>query len=320
MSLSLFKFMFALLLWLSAVTVSADSIDVWLDKMNHAMSQQNYQGTLVIRQGDKLQAIKVKQGVTLDGSWQTLESLTGEDQKIIRHNDKVKTIFPRKKLVTISGNIDVRSLHPALPENRRALKKYYMLKLSGQDRVANKVTQIIKMTPRDQHRYGYIFWLDNQSGLLLKCDVLDEKGHVLEQLMYSDVELLSSAPQNTINTLALKSFRQIDLSNEIEVEDNAWKANQMPAGFALTRTVKTQKQNQLPVYHMVFSDGMASVSVFIEKRKQIDQPLVGQSVMGPVNAYSSFVNDAYITAIGEVPASTVRMIAQSIAPAIAPTN
>lgn len=298
-------------------SVVADSIDSWLDKMGQASQQQNFKGTLVIRQSDTMQAIRVKQGVAKDGSWQTLESLTGEDQTIIRQNNKVTTIFPAKKLITISdelkGSFDKGPLHPALPYNRNALKDLYDLEIGGESRIANKTTQIIKMTPHDQHRYGYIFWLDQQSGLLLKCDLLDEKGNILEQLMYSEVELLTEAPENSIDLNALKTYRVVRFMDEQDIIEESWLASQLPEGFKLVRTVRISNQsNAAPAYHMVYSDGMASVSVFVEQRKTMDKPVLGLSSMGPVNAYSSFMDEAYVTAIGEVPSATVQMIAESI--------
>lgn len=302
---------------LLSFSVSADSIDNWLDKMSHASQQQNYQGTLVIRQQDKMQAIRVKQGVSEQGSWQTLETLTGEDQTIIRHNNKVTTIFPRKKLITISddmaGSVDKGPLHPALPENRNILSEFYKLSLSGESRIADKATQIIQMVPRDKHRYGYVFWLDKQSGLLLKCDLLDEQGRVIEQLMYSDVELLNAAPKNSVDIEALKNYRKIQLVGQHEVTKERWKSSQLPAGFKLIRSDEVNQHNQqVPAYHMIYSDGMASVSVFIEQYANMDKPVLGLSSMGAVHAYSAFMNDVYVTAIGEVPSETVQMMAESV--------
>lgn len=312
----MFKTVSSLVLLLISQTASASSVDNWLDKMDQATKLQNYQGTLIIRQDDKLQAIKVKQGVTAGENWQTLESQTGEDQIIFRKNGSVTTIFPGKKLITVSsaksGAEDKGPLHPALPQNRDKLKQLYLLELGDEERIANKSTQILHMIPLDKHRYGYTFWLDKQSGLLLKCDLLNNKGRVLEQLMYSDIELLTSAPANRVDDSKLAEFKKVMLSNNTDVNSKNWYAEKVPAGFVLTRSIKTNQQQ--PAYHMVFSDGMASVSVFIEPAKEKQKTLVGQSRMGPVNAYSSFVNDAYVTAIGEVPASTVRMIAKSMQP------
>ncbi len=307
---SLFLFFFV------SFAANASSVDSWLDKMAQAQRQQNYQGTLVIRQADKLQAIKVKQGVHEGESWQTLKSQTGEDQIIFRKNGQVTTIFPTKKLITVSADMGRESkgpLHPALPENRDKLKQLYRLTLGAQDRVANKATQIVKMIPRDNHRYGYTFWLDKQSGLLLKCDLINNKGRVLEQLMYSDIEFLSAAPVNRFDESKLGEFKKVMLSDTADTDSAKWHAENIPVGFVITRSVKSAKKQSS--YHMVFSDGMASVSVFIEPLNTQQKLLEGSSSMGPVNAFSSHINNTYVTAIGEVPASTVRMIAQSIHPA-----
>lgn len=316
----------------------AKTIDSWLDKMSQASRLQNFRGTLIIRQQDKLQAIKVNQGVTPEGSWQTLESLSGEPQKIFRHNDLVTSIFPAKQLVTISGDTGRAPLHPILPNNRRILTKIYQLTLAGEDRIANKNTQIIKMKPFDKNRYGYLFWLDKQSGILLKCDMLDAQGKVLEQLMYSEVELLDKPPVNPLDMQVIAQYRVINLQDASRYTQPAWQAVNLPEGFELKKSVSLAHPDQHMTYHLVYSDGMASVSVFIERqalqgvlqkegehsdmpfspsgkaqtKAQTDEskPLVYN--MGPVNAYSAQVNNLNVTAIGEVPASAVKLIAESI--------
>lgn len=299
--------------------LQADTIDDWLDKMSKASSQQNYQGTLIIRQRDKMQAIQVKQGSGSLGSWQTLQTLTGEEQIIIRHNNQVTTIFPAKKLITVSenmaGSVDKGPLHPALPDNRNILREFYQLRLHGESRVANKTTQILQMVPQDNHRYGHVFWLDKDSGLLLKSDLINEQGHVIEQMMYSDIELLSEAPQKIVDADNLKDYRKISLIGQQDITRQRWLARQMPAGFKLIRSDQVSHHSQqVPAYHMIYSDGMASVSVFVEQRVENDGDLSGLSNMGAVNAYSVYQGDVYITAIGEVPADTVRMIAESVEP------
>lgn len=299
---------------ISQVRASSDDtvqVDRWLDKMSQAAQLQNFRGTLIIRQQDKLQAIRVNQGVTNDGSWQTLESLNGEQQKIFRQNDRVTSIFPSKKLITISGDAGRAPLHPILPGNRRILKKHYQLSLVGQERIANKMAQVIRMSPVDKHRYGYVFWLDQESGILLKCDMLDENGEVLEQLMYSEVELLNGEPEKPLDLAQLEGYRTYNFHKADTPVAPRWQASQLPQGFVLKRAVNTRSADQQLTHHLVYSDGMASVSVFVEHRKP-EKPVLGASSMGPVNAFSSFVKDSYITAIGEVPLSTVRMIAQSM--------
>ena len=309
----MFKNIFLFALVFTSLAANAASVDSWLDKMGQSMKQQSYKGTLIIRQGDELQAIKVTQGINGTESWQTMESQTGENHIIFRKNAEVTTIYPAKKLVTISAAMDskpVKGVLHSLPKNKDKLKQLYLFELGDEERVANKITQVIRMTPRDKYRYGYTFWLDKDSGLLLKCDLKDNKGKVLEQFMYSDIELLSSAPKNNIEAATLAAFKKVTLSNKTDVDVERWHAKNIPNGFVLIRSVKTAQQP--PTYHMVFSDGMASVSVFIESTNENQKKYIGQSNMGLVNVYSAFIDNQYITAIGEVPAPTVRMIAQSV--------
>jgi len=140
--------------------------------------------------------------------------------------------------------------------------------------------------------------------------MLDEKGRVLEQLMYSDVELLNAEPERGVDVAALEDYQTLNFRKADTRVSAIWKAGQLPEGFVLKRSVKTAGKHH-STHHLVFSDGMASVSVFVEQKK-IDKPVLGVSRMGPVNAFSSVVNGRHITAIGEVPVSTVKMIAQSI--------
>ncbi len=309
----IFSSLFVFTLSLNVIAAeNISSVDQWLDKMREAKNHQNYQGTLIVRQDDNLQAINVKQGVGENGGWQTMDYQTGEGQIIYRKNGQVKTIFPTKKLLTVSEIMEGVSakgpLH-SLPQNRDEIKQHYEFKLDGEERVANKATQIIKMIPKDRYRYGYTFWLDKQSGLLLKCDLMNSNGRVLEQLMYSNIELLQEAPEKNIDESKLASYEKVMLKNHSDITEKNWQAKKIPAGFMLTRAMK---MNQQPAaYHLVYSDGMASVSVFIEEAKN-DAEHIGQSSMGLVNAFSLRVNNNHITAIGEVPKSTVRMIAQSM--------
>lgn len=151
-------------LMLLPLLVQAESVDEVMDKMTNAMKVNNYEGTFVIRQADNLQAMHVKHGIDKNGMWESLESLSGEQRQVIRKNGKVTTVFPERHLVTVSRAQKKSPFHPTLPENRDVLKKLYKLTLAGQGRVANKDTQILKVIPKDNYRYGYKFWLEKIPG------------------------------------------------------------------------------------------------------------------------------------------------------------
>jgi len=312
-----------LILFLLSSTAQADAVDALLDKMMVAMKTNNYEGTLIIRQQDKLQVMHVKHGMDKNGMWESLESLSGEPRQVIRQNKKVTTIFPLRKLITVSSNQNAFPLHPQLPENRLVLKKLYYLKLAGNDRVAKKDTQILSVIPKDRFRYGYKYWLDKKTGLLLKCDLLDEQGQVIEQLMFSDLNVLpgSSQPHSLIDKASkykLVDLDQTEGDNNVAGQNGAvqaeikWNAQKLPAGFVLTRTaVKNSSHSKGLVRHFTYSDGMSSVSVFVERHMPDEMALKGASKMGAVNAFGLPLSDYHVTAIGEVPVATARMIAES---------
>ena len=293
---------------------SAEEVDGLLDKMTQAIKLNNYEGTLVIRQADKLQAMHVKHGVDKSGIWESLESLSGEKRQVIRKNGKVTTIFPERHLITISRDQKVSPFHSRLPENRDALKQFYKLTLAGQDRVANKDSQILKIMPRDNYRYGYKFWLEKDTGLLLKCDLMDERGKVVEQLMFSELKILPSSPETNLLLEKTKQYRVVDLdSGRKSQKSSHWQARYLPEGFMLTRSnVKLSTHGEGFVQHIIYSDGMASVSVFVEKNMPEKISLEGVSKMGAVNAYSAPFNGHHVTVIGEVPVATVRLIGESM--------
>ena len=294
--------------------LQAEALDAWLDKMMHAMKTSNYEGTLVIRQADKLQALHVQHGMDEQGSmWESLESLNGEARKVIRQNDRVTTIFPARELVIVSQNSNASSFHNSFPSNIEILKNHYTIKLAGEDRVARMPAQVLELMPRDQYRYGFRYWLAKDSGLLLKCDLLDEQGNIVEQLMFSDLKMLEASPQKQSSLKQPDNFKVVDLDAGHQQAEDLWIAHKLPNGFMLTRSsIKPSANNQGVVHHMVYSDGIASVSVFIEKHHPDEKTLLGESRMGAVNAFSLHHNSDHITAIGEVPLNTVRMIANSV--------
>ncbi|TNF35584.1 MAG: hypothetical protein EP315_05590 [Gammaproteobacteria bacterium] len=299
------------LLLLISLDLRAETVDHWLDKMMQGMTVNNYRGTLVIRQADQLEALRVTHGYNEQGNWEILESLSGEPRQVIRKDNQVTTIFPARKLVTISQDMVHSPLHPQLPENRELLKQHYDIRLDSMARIAGKQAQILEIMPKDEYRYGFKFWLENETGLLLKCDMVDAERKIIEQLMFSDLEFLEQPP--AVNTPGHEGFQVIDLDRERQPQTtNEWHARQLPQGFMLTQnSIKPSFHGEGIVHHLVYSDGMASVSVFVEKLVADKMPLNGISRMGALNAFGQSINEHHITVIGEVPVSTVKLIGES---------
>jgi sigma-E factor negative regulatory protein RseB len=315
---------------------SRDLIDM-LTRMSDADSSHFYRGTFILVKPGELSALQVTHGRDDNGSWESLESLTGESRTVIRQDSRVISVYPERELVTIRNTDDHDSLHFSLPDDVTAISDYYSLHQREDDRIANRAALVVDLVPDDEYRYGYRYWLDKQTGLLLRCDLVDENQAVVEQMMFTSLEYLPQSPAIDFSLDAYEHFHTRHITGVSgageakEVPETAmWQLSKLPAGFKRTESamrysraaseqssaeqlsaeqVDTGKPDLL---HMVYSDGLASVSVFIEDFLGGTDHLMGPASMGAVNAYGNPLGRHYITVVGEVPPRTVKLLAESI--------
>ncbi|PCJ83638.1 MAG: hypothetical protein COA54_15095 [Thiotrichaceae bacterium] len=313
------------LLTLSTNSYAGDLFDM-LQRMSDADYNQNYQGIFILRKSDKLSTFKVLHGNDEKGVWESLETLNGESRQVIRHNNKVVTIYPEQKLVTIRHSINNNSLYLHLPDNIKQLDHFYTIQRRDDDRIANHPTLVVDLLPKDQYRYGYRYWVDKNTGMLLRCDLLAVDNTVVEQMMFTSLKYLKSSPADSFAGLLkgapYEQYKQQLLDErEVNVLPSAqlkWGVNLLPKGFMLTQSTMRHSQpssansnEEAGLLHLVYSDGLASVSIFIEQNQGEDKHLQGASMMGAVNAYGNSVGDYFVTVVGEVPITTVRSMARS---------
>ncbi len=322
----------ALFLFLISGSSFAGDLFDMLQRMSEADQKQNYQGTFILRKSDNLATLRVTHGSDDKGIWESLEALNGEPRKVVRRNNKVVSVYPKRELVTIRLNAENQSLHQQLPENIDQLELFYSIKQLPDDRIANHQTLVVDLIPNDKLRYGYRYWVDKNTGMLLRCDLVAEDNTVVEQMMFTSLDYLAQAPAQSFDLKQFEHYRQQLLEEPgIDVKHDAplqWVINTLPKGFMLTQSTmrysrflaadesvadKATDQNsrQPNLLHLVYSDGLASVSVFIEKNQGTEKHLQGSSTMGAVNAFGNPVGDYFVTVVGEVPVKTVQAMAQS---------
>ena len=280
--------------------------------MTAADKQFNYEGTFVLRKSDKMMTMHVVHGVDDRGVWESMESLNGEARKIVRHNNEVISIYPDRKLVTVSQMGDKPGLHPILPENLDKLVNLYTINQLGDERIAGRETSVLNVQPKDAYRYGYKYWLDNDTGVLLKCDLLDENGEIVEQMMYTSFRDHADVPTSAFSIPELEGYaRQVLNKDRGRPADTGWYVADIPDGFMLTQSsVRSSEEGE--TLHLLYSDGLASVSVFVESLKDSPHRLTGASRMGALNAYGKQLDGSQIIVMGEVPEATVARIAESM--------
>ncbi|MBL8260272.1 MAG: MucB/RseB C-terminal domain-containing protein [Candidatus Competibacteraceae bacterium] len=307
-----------------SASTTADEAKRWLERMIEATQDLSYEGTFVYMQGPHVEAMRIIHSGDKGERKKRLVSLTGPLREIIATREGVRYLLPRQRARFSSSGFRHAHFPISIPGELSRLTGQYDFETEGQDRTAGVETQIVAIKPRDGWRYGYRLWLDRRNGMLLRSMLLDERGQPIEQLMFTDLQLKSRIdeavfePPVATERAELTSAAQVasGAANplaEIPGAPPAWNVARVPAGFEKVLHQRfAETAGQALNEHMVFSDGMATVSVFVERLGPEKSLLEGRSYLGAMNAFGVRRADYQILAVGEVPADTVQTIAASV--------
>ncbi|MBI5658836.1 MAG: MucB/RseB C-terminal domain-containing protein [Nitrosomonadales bacterium] len=314
----------AVALWACAPAASADPLwqdDLnWLKTMVVAARQTDYSGIFVYQYDNHVETFHISHVIDHEGEHSRLNGMDGARREIIRKNDQVWCYLGDGKAKRVGRSGD-RRFPAILPEQLSLLNENYQIKQTEEGRVAGFHAHAVVFKPRDVLRYGHRMWAHSDSGLLLKAEVLDERGRVIEQNTFTTLTLGGNVDRSWINANRLDSAppdQAAHLEDPPEVESLAgasgWQVGLLPPGFKkvieMRRPLRGKKG---PATHMVFSDGMASISVFIETLDgDRDGGHPGLSSRGAMQVYSKVSGDYLLTVVGEVPPRTVMQVADSV--------
>lgn len=294
--------------------------EAWLARVDGALRTLNYEGTFVYIHGDSVSTMRITHRGDAAGGVERLVSLSGPPHEVIRDHKTVESVFPDSRQVLM----EQRGNDPHFPAtltggiDAARLAGDYALADLGQGRVAGLPCRVIRVAPRDQYRYGYKLWLDEHTGMLLRSDLFSKNGEVVARVMFTSLSYPQRIPDAALKateirpgfTWSRQGGREQPAPDEAGVR---WQAARLPPGFVLaSRDIQRMAGTRQPVRHLMFSDGLATVSVFAEAAGQNDHALIGPSAMGPVNAFGRQIGDHHVTVVGEVPAATVKLIAESM--------
>ncbi len=288
-----------------------------INQMSQASRQLNYDGVFIYRRGQQLEAMRLIHKAGAAGEYERLVSLTGAAREIIRDNESVTCIFSDDKAVMVEKSRPDQFLAGLLPEPVELISQYYSFSVTGEDRIAGRHSWIVNISPKDAHRYGYQLWIDKDSHLLLKSQLKNKSGLLLEQIMFTQLSVLDAIGEELLQPSisgANYTWHRGETVEQAEGEaKNKWRVGWMPEGFALRhyerQAISTSKAM---VDHLMFTDGLAMVSIFIEKNNSQPESAAGASNVGGVNTFARFANGYQVTAVGEVPELTVRKMANSV--------
>ena len=309
---------------LAAISFSAiadhpkEDIEKWLAKMHHAAHMMNYDGLFVYGQNNEMTSMQIIHSVDKNGEFERLISLDGSGREVIRSGDTVTCILPDKKSVVVDKSKPDAEFPPMFPLKIDELSKFYSFHFGESGKVASRTTIKLMIKPKDQYRYAHTLWIDSESGLLLKDHLINDSGEIVEQFMFTQINYPAVIQkQQLVSNIKSKKFtwyQADDLTPKNNIHKSmSWKVEHVPAGFVpgIKRHHK-MTMSDMPVEHFVYSDGLSSLSIFVEKQMEKSKNLVGSSTMGAVNAYGRAIGEYHVTVVGEVPHATVKMVGDSV--------
>lgn len=285
--------------------------------MVSASHSLNYDGTFVYRSGDRMESMRIIHRAAPGGERERIFSLTGAAREVLRDSDKVTCILSDKQSVVVTKSRP-RSVALGIFDLQGTFARHYLLSSKPGERVAGRKTALIKVTPKDEYRYGYRLWLDRVTGLLLKSELVGDAGWALEQIVYTDIKMPASIPDELLKPAISGegyTWYRDDGSGAFAAADtgDGWTVGWLPNGFEMgDRVIDPVSLSRTPIEHLVYADGLASVSVFIERLSSATDRIEGHSNMGAMNAYGRVLDDYQITVVGEVPSITVERVADSV--------
>jgi sigma-E factor negative regulatory protein RseB len=311
--------LFAALCWAgsSLADGSTDAL-TWLSRMAASSQRLGYAGTFVYQAGKHSETSRIVHLSDASGEYERLEALDGTPREVVRSNGEVSFYLPNERIL-ITDRVIVRRFPAWGGVTPAALTENYKLRLGGTDRVAGLDARMVVLEPRDGYRFGHVFWVDPTSGLMLKSRMTDANGDPVEQFAFSEVSIGGSIDRDRLRSRYAQdasNWRVINARGEsLRAEDSTWRFQNSLPGFREISMVRRPLQREgVDALHMVFSDGLATLSVFIEPLAgRRDKPVAGASAAGPTQIYKRIVAGEFlVTALGEVPAAAVKRIADGV--------
>lgn len=289
----------------------------WLGKVSTAGHQQNYSGTYIHQVGSRMETFKIVHSRDEWGEHEKLEMLDGVPREVVRNNNEVLCFESDDKNVVVEKRKPRNTFPTLLAGNAGALTENYTIKLGDTGRVTGLLCQHILLEPKDQYRYRHKLCADTASGILLKISTLNDNNEVVAQTAFTQISIGGKIDKEQLKP-KLDGKKVVIATDKPSLSDaqNAdpnWNITTLPPGFTRTMAFKrTLPGKDQPVNQLVYSDGLASVSVFIEPLSGTTKPFQGLSNQGVINVYARTLENHQITVLGEVPSGTVTLIGKAV--------
>ncbi|KQP14429.1 transcriptional regulator [Pseudorhodoferax sp. Leaf267] len=294
------------------------SISEWLMRMHEASRTRNYVGTFVVSSEAMLASARIWHACEGDQQIERVDSLTGPPRSTFRRNEHVVTFLQDSKVARIEKRDSLGMFPNLLQGSDSSIPDFYTARQIGSDRVAGFEADIVLLKPRDKLRYGYRIWSEKKTGLVIKLQTLDHDGRVLEQAAFSELQLDAPVRVDKLSQLMAKTagYRK-EVVETVQTDPGAegWSLRIPVVGFKFLSCIKrptTAGAMQQGTVQWVFSDGLASVSLFLEPYDMQRHVKEGTVAVGATQSLTQRTESWWLTAVGEVPPSTLQAFVRAL--------
>lgn len=284
----------------------------WLTDMRHAVSSLSYKGEVAYLKDKDVGGFQLYHSTIGGNEKERLFSMNTPRREVIRDAEKVACYYPDSKSVFVENKPRNRSSLLEIPEDVAQLASHYRFGLQGQEFIAKRQAQVVSIEPLDNFRYARLIWVDTDSKLPIKFEMLDDDGQVLEQMVFTSLNVGEISPADLEASSKADSFQwKVNEKQTLPLDTLDWVLNDVPAGFQMVSYTRMKKPpGDRSVDHILLSDGFASVSIYIEAAK--GEAKEHPRKLGTLNSRTRLIDGFQLTVMGEVPARTVEAIAGGI--------
>ena len=283
----------------------------WLRKIHEATQRLSYTGTFVYQNNGRSETSRITRYVDASGDIEKLEIMDGVPREIVRTKDTVRCYLPDSRVVKVDRRTE-RGFPALVPERISALARHYDISLGETRRIAGFDCQAVVLTPKDNLRYGYKLYADVNSGMLMRAVTVDSAGQNVEQFTFTQIAIGNVTRDMVRPRHAVRAWR-VENAEAAPARLTGWGLAAELPGFHKVTELKRRLGESRPVGQMVYSDGLAAVSVFIEPLEAGRDPVrTGLASMGAIHIYRREVANHMVTVVGEAPAASVQRIADAV--------
>ena len=313
----------------SAIAADEEQARLLLERLSTSLRHVNFNTSFVVVKNNQADPYHWLHGVVHNQSETTetndtteisqppleleiLALLNGPRRDILRINNTVSYIEPEYVPYSIESDQISGPIPSVFSKDTHVLEENYHLVSVGKNRVLGRAAQLIRIVPKDSHRFGYWLWLDQQSGLLLKLAVVTSQGNLLEQIQFTHLEITDTISENLSQLQAAELPNVINVVTQPKNTQFAWQVNWLPAGFKAIKSDRHRiKSSKQPVEFKLFNDGLVDISVYVNSSK-VSSRAIEFANDGATLVLNQVVNNVEVSVVGKIPLETAKEIVNSV--------